>query len=121
MPTSFSIYTLDHKINDLEDLRDWIQQECPSGIGIKLQNQPPTPGEMGGVTTELIALLSGGTGIALARALTTYIRVSRGNVRIKIKRASDGAEFDLSATNVAETDGLLARFLEEQRDIEDES
>jgi Effector Associated Constant Component 1 len=101
-----------HNIEELEELRDWIKEECAAGVGIRIDSKPPTTGSMGGVAAELVAILSGGTGIALARALTTYIKTRRGSLEIVLKRPSDGARIELTATNVAEAGQIIMEFLD---------
>lgn len=112
MARIFSIRTSQDGTRELEDLRDWITDEYPSNVGIRLNAQPPAPDNMGGPLVELIAALSGGTGITLARALIAYIKTRYSDLSITVVRQQDGLKFELSATNLADAEQLLTQFLE---------
>jgi hypothetical protein len=90
------------RLDELTNLEDWLLNE-PQLTGCPVTRPPaaPKPGQMGALSEVLIvALGSGGMGVALARSLSVWlstrvselpvrIRTSRGEVEFKARNAED--------------------------------
>jgi Effector Associated Constant Component 1 len=89
---------------DLQSLASWLRQDARLRGAVELVHRPPRPGEMGAVSDVLsVALGPGGSGIALAGALSVWLRTRtsdvkatvtgrNGTVTIDVHRAKDPAE-----------------------------
>lgn len=89
-------------------LRRWLGRA--PGVRVEQRAGVPLPGEQG--VWDVLAVLASGSGV-LAVALQTlpeFIRSRRADLSITLK--TDGRELKLDATNIADAQSLIDRFLE---------
>ncbi|WP_410557667.1 effector-associated constant component EACC1 [Actinomadura fulvescens] len=98
----------------LESLSDWLRGEPELSGRVRMDAQPPRPGEMGALTQALlIAVGSGGTVSVLVTSLTAWLsRPGGAKVRIRIENES-GAVVEIETDNVPgdEIETLVRRAL----------
>ena len=106
MNVEVSIGGPDH-LEELASLEDWLLNE-PELMGCPVTRPPatPEPGQMGALSDVLVvALGSGGMGVALAQSLSVWLggRVSQLPVRIRTSRG----EVEFKARNVEDAKALI--------------
>jgi len=106
MNVEVSIGGPDH-LDELTNLEDWLLNE-PQLMGCPVTRPPaaPEPGQMGALSEVLVvALGSGGMGVALARSLSAWLstRVSELPVRIRTSRG----EVEFQARNVEDAKAFI--------------
>ncbi|MEU1734745.1 hypothetical protein [Streptosporangium sp. NPDC020145] len=106
------------EITEFTELRGWLSAERALTGGVRVVRRPPAEGELGGVLDTLaVALGSSGAGMALVRALTTWLRTRRADVTITVTSPSGTVE--LNAQRVRDT-AVLSLLEEILRDGEEE-
>jgi hypothetical protein len=97
---------------EAESLCGWINAENDAGHAALVRGRAD-PHQLGVVTDVLtVALGPGGIAVALASVLVSWIRRRSGECTIKITRP-DGAEYELSLTNVRLDDASKIREIVE--------
>lgn len=88
-------------------LRDWLAAEDSLRGLVSPLRPSPKPGEMGGVVDVLtVALGSGGIGVALVRALCTWLTHRRTDVAVTIT-APDGKSVHVDAKRAADPEQVM--------------
>lgn len=96
-------------LEELTNLEDWLLDEpglagCP--IDRPVGSASPELGEMGALSEVLVvALGSGGMGVALARSLSVWLRTRVGDVTLRISTGQGGIE--LEARNAKDAEALI--------------
>ncbi|WP_460350366.1 effector-associated constant component EACC1 [Actinoallomurus acanthiterrae] len=88
-------------------LRRWLERA--PGVRVEQRAGTPLPGEQG--VWDVLVVLGGGSGVLAAalRTLPEFIRSRRADLIITLK--SEGKELKLDATNIAQAESLIERFL----------
>jgi hypothetical protein len=92
---------------ELKNLEDWLLDE-PGLVGCPVTRPAasPEPGQMGALSDVLVvALGSGGMGVALASSLSVWLRTRVSDVSLRI-RTKQG-EVELTATNTKNAEALI--------------
>jgi hypothetical protein len=82
---------------DVESLCEYLLQEGLVGVRPSLGSGPARPGEQG-ATEVLTVLFTSGSGLALAQAVSAWIRTRQKKVVLTVRRTADGAEASLEST-----------------------
>jgi hypothetical protein len=92
---------------ELKNLEDWLLDEPElAGCPVTRPAASPEPGQMGALSDVLVvALGSGGTGVALASCLSVWLRTRVSDVSLRI-RTKQG-EVELTATNTKNAEALI--------------
>jgi hypothetical protein len=95
-------------LEGMEDLAEWLGQEPELRGRVKPAPAAPAPGELGGVTEVLIAVLgTSGAAKALASSLSTYLTQPRRRaISIKAK-GPKGRSVELDAQNAEDAVRIL--------------
>ncbi|MBB4918898.1 effector-associated constant component EACC1 [Streptosporangium saharense] len=108
----------DDEITEFTELRGWLSGDRALTGRTRVVRQPPGEGELGGALDTLVVTLgSGSAGIALVRALTTWLRTRRADVTITVTSPSGTVE--LNAQRVRDT-AVLSLLEEILRDGDEE-
>jgi hypothetical protein len=94
---------------DIESLSEYLLQEGLTGVRPSLGPGEARPGEQG-ATEILTVLFTSGSGMALAQAVSAWIRTRQKKVVLTVRRTADGAEASLESTGPT-ADADLRAFL----------
>ncbi|GAA3677540.1 hypothetical protein GCM10022224_047070 [Nonomuraea antimicrobica] len=90
MHVEIRVATADDLTGELVSLTKWLQGQRPLQGRVRPVRRPPGPEELGGPVELLsIAVGSGGMGLVLARALTTWLTNRHSDVSITITTAEN--------------------------------
>ncbi|WP_308169806.1 effector-associated constant component EACC1 [Acrocarpospora catenulata] len=85
----------DDEVAELADLQEWLRGERALIGRVRSVSRPPAENELGGALDVLVvALGTGGAGVALARSLTAWLQTRRVNVAITVTSPSGSVKVD---------------------------
>jgi Effector Associated Constant Component 1 len=99
------------QLEELRNLEDWLLEEpglaeCP----VTRPSAAPRPGEMGALSDVLVvALGSGGMGVALASSLSVWLRTRVSDLTLRIRTQS--GEVELTARNTKDAEALIQAII----------
>jgi hypothetical protein len=94
---------------DVESLAEYLLAEGLTGVRPSLGPGPGRPGEQGAAEV-LTVLFTSGSGLALAQAVSAWVRTRHKHVKLTVRRAADGAEATLESSGPT-ADADLREFL----------
>lgn len=98
-------------LGELASLWEWLLDEELLRGYVSPVEQPVGMTELGsGLDMLTVVLTSGGTAMALARALTTWLGTRRSDVKIRVSTADGGVE--IAATNLKDARPTLEQALQ---------
>jgi hypothetical protein len=97
----------DHADHYLRSLLDWLAHEDELRGRMELRSRPLAEGEMGGLADVLaVSLGSGGAGVVIAQALSTWLSRRGTDVTVTVK-APDGREISVDARGAEDPQGVI--------------
>lgn len=99
-------------IEDLGSLLAWLRRDQALIGEVLTRRETPDAGQMGGLTTVVVAL-GGGTSVsALARSLRTWMVQRRSDLTVEVSRP-DGHTVRIDAKRINDVENLINRALNE--------
>ncbi|MFE0460454.1 hypothetical protein ACFW1A_14525 [Kitasatospora sp. NPDC058965] len=96
------------EVEEFAALWDWLQDEPQLRGGLTRAEAPIGPTELGsGLAAVTVALGSGGVGVALAKALVTWLRTRRADVTLTVSVDNRTAHFQARNVDAAHVQQAL--------------
>jgi hypothetical protein len=97
-------------VAELASLWDWLLDEDDVRGSVDLVDRPVEETELGGVFDAVaVSLGSGSAGVALCRALVTWLQTRRSDVTVTV--SAGGRTVEVTATNLRDVAPVLERVL----------
>jgi hypothetical protein len=91
----------------LRALHTWLRREDEFRGRVALRNRPIEDGQMGGALDFLIILVGSGTGVTLARSLSTWLTQNRADVKVTIAIDDKGRKVTVDARRAKDVPELI--------------
>lgn len=102
--------TIEAPADQLGAIHRWLTEVDELRGRVEPRREPPAPGTMGASLALLtVALGSGGSGVALARALCTWLVQRRSDISIRVT-AADGQAVELDVVRARDPELVLRQF-----------
>lgn len=85
-------------------LQDWLKRSDVEGLRVEREKSRPAEGQMGDVATILSVVLGSAAVVELVRAIHTWVKTRRRNVKIKFDVG--GTKVEIDAQNLADDEAV---------------